>query len=169
MPFQTCRRHPSAQFALSCPGCKQEIHDKQYPDYASTAAVVHPVPTTVDPAVAYQLTVIDECRPAIAALRAKLDRRANWADDISVSLLWQLERAKTALHIAEERLLDLHGMSARSTTARPLPVRQPGTNLAPDLDPASAPRPAFTFSWADPDTRPAAWRAFGEPVEQGEQ
>jgi hypothetical protein len=166
MPFQTCRRHPYAQFALSCPGCKQEIHDKQYPDYASTAAV-HPA--AADPAIAYQLTVIDECRPAIAALRAKLDRRANWADDISASLLWRLEREQMALHIAEERLLDLYGASARSRTVEALPVRRPGANLAPDLDPASAPRPAFTFSWAAPDTRPAAWAAFGEPAEQGEQ
>jgi hypothetical protein len=108
MRLQTCRRHPSALFALSCPGCKQDIHDKQYPEYASTVGAGPALSN--DPAVAYQLTVVDECRPAIAALRAKLDRRATWADDISVSLLWRLERERMALHIAEERLLDLCGV-----------------------------------------------------------
>jgi hypothetical protein len=53
------------------------------------------------------------------------------------------------------------------STPEPLPLRQPGTNRTPDA--ADTLQPAFGFSWADPDTRPAAWTAFGEPTEQGEQ
>jgi hypothetical protein len=52
-------------------------------------------------------------------------------------------------------------------TVEPLPVRRPGTNHTPDT--TATLRPAFGFSWADPDTRPAAWAAFGEDAEQGEQ
>jgi hypothetical protein len=48
----------------------------------------------------------------------------------------------------------------------PLPVRDPGATLRrPRVITTERP----TFHWADPDTRPAAWRAFGEPTEQGEQ
>jgi len=53
-----------------------------------------------------------------------------------------------------------------TTPAEPLPVRQPGATLTPKPA-ATTLRP--TFHWSDPDTRPAAWRAFGEPAEQGEQ
>lgn len=53
-----------------------------------------------------------------------------------------------------------------TAAGEPLPTRQPGATLTPKPA-ATTLRP--TFSWADPDTRPAAWRAFGEPTEQGEQ
>ena len=44
----------------------------------------------------------------------------------------------------------------------PLPIRQPGATLAPKPA-ATTLRP--TFTWADPDSRPAAWAAFGEPTD----
>lgn len=143
MKLQTCRRHPSAQFALSCPGCKQELHDRQYPEYAisrprtATVAVEEPsaaalrvaaitaaglavitgaIPTA-DRAVAYQLSVIDETRPEVAKLEADLDRRDWLMNDTGASLLWRLDRARMAVHIAEERLLDLYRAQRCSFTS----------------------------------------------------
>jgi hypothetical protein len=80
---------------------------------AGLAAIVAP-PTALDPAVAYQLSVIDQCRPEIARLAADLNRRGPRMNDASGSLAWQLEREQQALHIAEERLLDLYGMPRRA-------------------------------------------------------
>ena len=143
--LQTCRRHPGHLFALSCPGCKQDIHDKQYPEYATnrtrpaaaTAAMkaqptvadlriaavtavgvaVITAPTPVlDPSVAYQLQIIDECRPAIANLERALNMRRWRQDDIGTSMLRQLELDRQAVHIAEERLLDLYGMPRLTAT-----------------------------------------------------
>jgi hypothetical protein len=135
MKLQTCRRHPNAQFALSCPGCKQELHDRRYPEYAISRprlevppvtalgfaaitavglAVIASPQTTVDPAVAYQLAVIDVARPEIAKLEADLDRRGWLMNDTGTWLAWRLDRARMEVHIAEERLLDLYGMPRRS-------------------------------------------------------
>lgn len=77
------------------------------------AAIVAP-PAVTDPAVTYQLQIIDECRPEAAALETRLNQR-NWRmDDIGTDLLWRLDRARQALHIAEERLLDLYKMPRRT-------------------------------------------------------
>lgn len=76
------------------------------------AVITAPTPA-LDPSVAYQLRVIDECRPSIAKLQRALDLRGWRQDDTGASLLWQLERDRQALHIAEERLLDLYGMPRR--------------------------------------------------------
>jgi hypothetical protein len=46
-------------------------------------------------------------------------------------------------------------------TTEPLPTRDPGATLR--RPPATTLRP--TFTWTDPDSRPAAWAAFGEPTE----
>jgi hypothetical protein len=55
------------------------------------------------------------------------------------------------------------GPTDATPVAEPLPTRQPGAALAPDT--VDSLRPAFGFSWADPDSRPAAWAAFGEPTD----
>jgi hypothetical protein len=116
--LQTCRRHPDRLFALSCPGCRQDIHDKQYPAYATRprpAAVRQPV--TLDPSAAHLLQVITNLRPAIAKRETALDQRGWRQDDISASLIWQVERDRQAVHIAEEQLLDLYGAPRRTTPA----------------------------------------------------
>lgn len=75
--------------------------------------------TRVDPIVAYQLAVIDVERPEIATLEASLRLRGWREDDIGSSLLWRLDRARMAVHIAEERLLELYGMPRLSTATAP--------------------------------------------------
>lgn len=72
--------------------------------------------TRLDPSIAYRLQTIDELRPRIADLESQLNRRLWRMDDIGMSLRWQLDRDRQALHIAEEWLLDLYGAPRRPAT-----------------------------------------------------
>lgn len=76
--LQTCRRHPSAVFALSCPGCKQETHDRQYPEYAITRPRSQESAVTATQILAVGIAIL--CDPSPRAgwdhdIQADLDRR----------------------------------------------------------------------------------------------